>query len=146
MRPLILKVVLIISSLYFLFSVSGSVVSLPDRVSLIHNSLGLIQKYPILGVGLGNFIPASGLYQPVHNIYLLLASELGLPAAIFIGVYLLKFLKSLLNIKHWTLNIAIASVLAIGMVDHYWLTLHQNILLLVILMAYAHLHRWGSQR
>ena len=134
---------LLASSIYYLVSISGSVASLPDRLSLIHNSYLLIHKSPIVGVGLGAFIPAAATYQPVHNIYLLLASELGIPAFLVIG-YLA--LENYLKIKSWKLKIAILVLATTGLVDHYWLTLHQNTLLLVILIAYAYSHRWGSQR
>lgn len=146
-RCLKLKIIsllmLLISSIYFLVFVTGSIESLPDRISLIHNSLILIQKYPILGVGLGNFIPASGFYQPVHNIYLLLASELGLPAFVVICYFMFR---NYLGFRNSKLGIAVAVIAITGAADHYWLTLHQNILLLVILIAYAYSHRRWSQR
>ena len=146
---------LLFSSIYFLVSITGSIESLPGRFSLIHNSLVLVQKYPILGVGLGNFIPATMnhelitnnyLYQPVHNIYLLIASELGLPATAVIGYWLLVHSKKWLRTMNYELITAAAVIAITGAADHYWLTLHQNILLLVILMAYAYSYRWGSQR
>ena len=143
LRPVILKFVLLVSSIYYLVSITGPAVSLPDRLSLILNSFLLILKSPILGVGLGNFLPATGLYQPVHNIYLLLTSELGIPVVLLIGYWIIK---NSLKIENWKLKIAILVVLATGLIDHYWLTLHQNTLLLVILIAYAYSYRWGSQR
>ena len=155
LRPLLLKVFLLISSIYFLISTSGSVASIPDRLDLIRKSLFLIQKSPILGVGLGSFIPATMnyelitnnyLYQPVHNIYLLLASELGLPAAMVIGYWLLVHGKKMLRTMNYELITAVAVIVITGAADHYWLTLHQNILLLIILIAYAYSYRWGSQR
>ncbi len=150
LRPLILKIFLLISSLYYLVSITGSAVSIPDRLSLIQNSLLIIQKSPILGVGLGTFIPStinyelitnSYIYQPVHNIYLLLASELGLPAVLIIGYFVIKNLFQISSRSANSPNsvfkfqIALAVVLATGALDHYWLTLHQNTLLLVVLLA-----------
>ncbi|KKU29107.1 MAG: hypothetical protein UX92_C0014G0021 [Candidatus Amesbacteria bacterium GW2011_GWA1_47_20] len=143
LRPAILKVALLVSSIYYLVSVSGSVASLPDRLSLIHNSLFIIQKSPLLGVGLGNFLPTTGLYQPVHNLYFLLASELGLPA--FLAICYFVF-RNCLGFRNSKLVIPVLVILITGLADHYWLTLHQNTLLLVILIAYAYSHRWGSQR
>ncbi len=135
LRPLIFKIILLVSGLYFLISITGSSVSLPDRISLNHLAILTIKQFPLLGVGLGNFIPASGLYQPVHNIYLLLASELGLPALVVISYWLMVHGKKLLKTMNHEL-ITTAAVIAItGAADHYWLTLHQNILLLVVLLA-----------
>ncbi len=161
LRPKILKLVLLVSSIYYLVSIVGSSVSVPDRLSLIHNSLFLIPKHPVLGVGLGSFIPATMnyelltinyLYQPVHNIYLLLASELGIPAVVTIGYWLLVRGKQLLRTMNYELITAVAVIAITGAADHYWLTLHQNTLLLVLLLSllYAkptqHLLRRGSQR
>ena len=148
LRPLILKIFLLISGVYYLISITGSAVSIPDRLDLIYNSLSLIQKSPLLGVGLGNFIPATGLYQPVHNTYLLLASELGIPAFLFIGYLVIKNLFQISKIVRTAskFQIAVAVIAITGAADHYWLTLHQNTLLLVILIAYAYSYRWGSQR
>ena len=38
LRPLFLKAALLVSSIYYLVSIAGSAVSIPDRISLIHNS------------------------------------------------------------------------------------------------------------
>lgn len=124
-RSKMLKLLILIFSLISLISVSGSMTSISDRLVLVQKSLIIISKAPLLGVGLGNFIPATMVYQPVHNIYLLTASELGLPAAIIIFYWLIK------RFGHPALFV----VLIIGLIDHYWFTLHQNVLLLVILMA-----------
>lgn len=68
------------------------------RLYLIKESLTMISSYPFLGVGLFNFVPvmvkmtsvpANEIYiSSVHNIYFLIASEVGLPALI---VFLLLF-------------------------------------------------------
>ena len=136
-------IILLASSLYYLASVISSPSSLPDRVVLNQKALLTIQQSPVFGVGLGNFIPSSSsiqlstssfllLTQPVHNIYLLLASELGIPATLTI-LYLI--LRNLFKIKNLKLKIPLLVVLASGAADHYWLTLHQNQLLLTILLA-----------
>lgn len=143
-RPLVLKVVLLISSFYFLISMSGSVASIPDRLDLINKSYILILKSPLVGVGLGSFIPATMnyelrtnnyLYQPVHNVYLLLISELGLPASMVIGYWLMVYSKKLLRTMNYELITAAAVIAITGAADHYWLTLHQPALLLVVLLA-----------
>ena len=136
-KPLIFKILLLFFSFYFLVSITGSAVSIPNRISLNHLAISTIKKSPLFGVGLGSFIPASFNYarQPVHNIYLLLASELGLPSLVFLSLIVIKSLRRILSIKRWALSIAILVVATTGLADHYWLTLHQNILLLVVLLA-----------
>lgn len=69
------------------------------REQLMQASIDMIQHAPLIGVGLGNFIPALPLYsdiplrantlQPVHNIYLLIASETGvIGLVVFVGIIL----------------------------------------------------------
>jgi len=129
---------------FVLFAKLGNPASFSERAVLNQKAIQTIKRFPIFGVGLGNFIyHVPVIRQPVHNIYLLAASELGLPALFVIGYFVIK---NLFQISNFKFQIALAVVLATGAVDHYWLTLHQNSLLLVILLAYAYSHRWGSQR
>jgi len=117
--------------------------SIMERVFLIQNALQLIKAHPSFGVGLGNFIPAQlelsfprGQYnflQPVHNIYLLVASETGL---VGLGI----FLYSLFYLFKKSHPISIISyplfiILFLGLFDHYWLTLQQNMLLLALVVG-----------
>ncbi|TSC85243.1 MAG: O-Antigen polymerase family [Microgenomates group bacterium Gr01-1014_16] len=143
---IIFFVLCIIPSSLLMIQFSGSPDSLPLRLALNQKALQAIKQNPLLGLGLGNFIPATSSYQlqttnyqlitqPVHNIYLLAASELGLPATVIIIYLIIKKIKNSLNIEYWILNIAALVVLTTGLADHYWLTLHQNILLLVILIS-----------
>ncbi len=111
----------------------GNPASLPERQLLNYQALQVIKQAPLFGVGLGNFVyfvPA--VRQPVHNIYLLLAAELGLPAAILIVVPLLRYV---LKVRNFKLQMAYIGVLVTGLFDHYWLTLPQNLLLLTLLFA-----------
>ncbi len=112
-----------------------------------------ISTSPVWGVGAGNFIPVAAPFirQPVHNIYLLLAAEVGIPLTLMIILGLLKKIVQLIKVANYLLATALLSVAAIGMVDHYWVTLQQNILLVVVLLATVTIvsdvknsHRWGS--
>lgn len=144
-----IPVLLLVSLAYYLVSSRfGDPNSAAERLALIHKSLIIIRESPVFGVGLGNSILAASnhfltsnyrLYtQPVHNIYLLLTSEVGLPAALFFFYFIFKNTKTLLVIGEWKLIIPVAAFLATGLVDHYWLTLHQNQLLLILLLALLH--------
>lgn len=117
--------------------------SLTDRLWLIQKSIVAIQKSPLSGLGLGTFpifqpsltAPSFSLqFQPVHNIFLLLISELGLPFVIYLFI---KIAKSIIHNSEFKIPVLI--ILATGLVDHYWLTLHQNLLLLVVLAANLHI-------
>ena len=72
------------------------------------------------------YIPSTTRFlQPVHNIYLLLLSEAGV-IGLFMFLWILWRAK-----KHWVILI----VFFLGLVDHYFLTLQQGQLLLVILLS-----------
>ena len=108
-------------------------IGLSKRMGLNWAAIKMIMKNPLLGVGLGNFLvnlpefqKNAGYYwlQPVHNILLLLITEIG-----FLGTYFfyrwikkIEWRKKLSGEEKWIWLV----ILATGMVDHYWLTLPQN--------------------
>lgn len=114
--------------------------TIQKRIELITNSLTIISQHPIFGVGLGNYLITQQLFsshflyffnQPVHNIFLLLIAELGIPITITILIIVIKLLKNVpLNSYPPAGGLILASVLLTGFFDHYWLTLQQNMLLL----------------
>ncbi len=107
---------------------------------------------PFLGLGIGNFVwhlfnnyqlKEFWLYQPVHNLYLLIAVETGiiglLAFLIFIGKILIKQIKNLfikkLNMIALCLNAILFSFLCLGLIDHYFWTIQQSSLLLWLGLA-----------
>lgn len=110
-----------------------------ERVKLAEVSIHIFKSKPFLGVGLNNFILALSTtkvdsrvlwkLQPVHNIFLLVLSELGI-----IGVAIFSFIifKTFKNKKF---TIILVAILTTGMFDHYWLTLQQNQLLLGLVLG-----------
>lgn len=110
----------------------GSPESFAGRLILIKNSVFVILKHPLLGIGLGTYPFLSNLnFQPVHNIFLLLVSELGILFFIFILCLLIKFLKSDVTSRYIPI---LLPVIITGSLDHYWITSHQNFILLIILL------------
>ena len=131
----------------------------------------MIKEKPVSGIGIGTFaeysreFPAyiraankiynSGnltgkqipewLYQPVHNIYLLIASEIGiLGALVFIVFVLMKFLKSIKPIKPKELFNLIGPMpflfvgfLIIGLSDHFSWTLQSGGIIFWLAIALA---------
>jgi hypothetical protein len=71
-------------------------------------------------------------YQPVHNIYLLATSELGI-----IGIALILFMLfyTTVSTKDKYIKYAIIAVCIIGLFDHYPYTLYQGQLLTIILLS-----------
>lgn len=123
------------------------------REQLNSSAVALWQHSPLFGIGLGNFLvnlpsvlPSRTIYflQPVHNIYLLILSELGIVGLLsFFWCMLIIFRvefriqnseskpKNLYSMNH----ILLTMLLLLGLVDHYLLTLQQGQLLFTILLA-----------
>ena len=105
----------------------------------------MIKSQPLFGVGLNNFIVRLPDFwsrpdfvfwlQPVHNISLLVAAEIGLVGLIFFLSFLFLTYRRLLSQKNTTLLAALSVILFTGLFDHYWLTLQQNQLLFTFLLG-----------
>lgn len=82
------------------------------RIKLIKESLNLISQYPLFGVGLNRFSEfagesnITGLYNVfdkanVHNVFLRIASEMGIPALVFfLGFIIITYYSYLKNRKN----------------------------------------------
>lgn len=110
---------------------------------------------PTFGVGLGNFLvrlpetlPTRAIYflQPVHNIYLLLLSEVGVVGIGLIVIAAWKLVGAELGIMNYELwkkrinakpiiHYSLFIILLLGLVDHYPLTLQQGQLLMTLFFA-----------
>lgn len=119
------------------FQTKGDAYSIQKRLLLIQQTLVLFQKYPLLGVGFGNHLyfqaqfptPYAAFFlQPVHNIFLLVLVQGGLVVTAFLGW--ISFQK--INKKTF---LAAVVVITTGLLDHYWLTLIQNMLLLGVVFG-----------
>jgi O-antigen ligase len=134
---------------YFFSQTTIDSTSFSIRQELAEFALSEIRKNPIVGLGAGQFIISLSqnrpvwqwLYwlQPVHNIFLLVASETGLLGLImFLILIFLAIRRSLLAANYWLLT-ALLAILLTGLFDHYWLTLIQNQLFLAIVLGLG----WG---
>lgn len=114
------------------------------RIQLNVSGLKMIKESSLFGAGLGNFLVRlpefqknNGIFwlQPVHNILILLWSEIGI-----LGLFLVfwffgeNFSRRKIN---WIFKVIFGVVVVSGMVDHYWLTLPQNVWLLVLVLGIA---------
>lgn len=146
LRGVVLLTLLVTIGLFFSFAknLSGQEF-LVQRFSLAQIALKMIEANPFVGVGLNNFIPQLPNYwqqygmtywlQPVHNIYLLVAVEAGLVGWLIFLWFLILTFKKLLVANRWSLITALSVILALGLFDHYWLTLQQTQLLLVVVFG-----------
>jgi O-antigen ligase len=153
---LIIAFIMILYSVFMIQSISpirSADESVVVRQQLNNAAITVWKQSPIVGVGLGNFLvklpdalPSRQIYflQPVHNIYLLLLSETGVVGVgilLLFVVYLLNHEYGILNhgknIKKYsfTIQYSLFSILLLGLVDHYPLTLQQGQLLLTLLFS-----------
>lgn len=124
--------------------VQGLGESYSKRAELAIASGKMFSEKPFLGVGLNNFTialpqkgPGQPLYwwlQPVHNIFLLSLSEGGLLGfLILILLFYLAVKKA--SARRQYLVAALLFIFMTGFFDHYWLSLHQNQLLLAVVLG-----------
>ena len=97
------------------------------RINLAKTAITMIKDNTVFGVGLKNFLVKSGSLQPVHNIFLLAGSELGI-----LGVWgIWEILRRLKRANGWIWAVVVIT----GMVDHYWVTLAQNMWLVTLVLS-----------
>jgi O-antigen ligase len=119
--------------------------SLRDRINLAKSSFQVIKNNLIMGTGLGNFTSAmkdipttvSGvlLIQPVHNVLLLMISEMGiLGTLIYLSIWVKLIIKNIgkMNIFKWLIVIVL---LVMGSFDHYLFSLPQGLCIGGLLMC-----------
>lgn len=108
--------------------------SVSERVGGWHEAAAVWRTHPLRGVGLGNYTNSvqqslpnqpPWTYQPVHNVGLLLLSELGLVGLFLVFMVWGRPLWQARQHWWWVLPIAI-----IGLFDHYFLTVYAGWLLL----------------
>ncbi len=127
----------------FLPAIPSAVQFISDRLFLLLPAKNIIYGSSLLGVGLGNFIPALVSYipgsflipeklQPVHNLLLLLISEIG-----FVGLTLLLIIikTNIKRVNKQRFLVILAIVLITGIFDHYWWTLPQNKIIFLLATA-----------
>lgn len=120
--------------------------SYKERLNMGNVAGRIFAENPIVGKGLNTYIQTSTKYselnegawllQPVHNIFLLALTNGGLLLLVVIFYFFSKFLfnKRKRNYKVWIL-LAYAFLITTGLFDHYWLTSHQNIMLVSMMLG-----------
>lgn len=122
-----------------------SVSSFTRRWQLAQIAWSMWRASPWLGWGWGNFIPnlpafwqgseMVRFFQPAHNLFLLVFAEGGLMTGLFLFASLFIFCRRLILLgERWRWEIFIL-IFTFGFFDHFWFTLHQGQLLLVLLLA-----------
>ena len=142
---------LTIVTLSFLFSIislpvinEGKYKTVSERITLANVAGKTFSENIITGVGMNGYIVQLSqtnistnirwLLQPVHNIYLLMLSEMGL--LLFIAVVFASYRVLTMTIETRSLLIfPYLFILITGTLDHYWLTIQQNQLIATIVIA-----------
>lgn len=118
--------------------------SLSQRLLLAEAAGKLFSKMPWVGYGANNFIVAlasqnetasfSWILQPVHNIALLLLVEMGMVLFVIIVLFAARMLNWMAGNFPAGVPTLIFILITAGL-DHYWITLQQNLLLLGVLFG-----------
>jgi len=133
-------------SVLFFWLVPSYSNSILQRRELLKAAFEMILQNPLFGVGLNNFVVAAKdylpkiadpyIFQPVHNVYLLVFSELGIIGfVVIITLVYFTFLQSLKS--HPLIIVAVLQLAFLGFFDHYLFTLQQAQLLFVVFVALA---------
>lgn len=127
--------------------------SVIPRQDLVEISLSAIQQYPLFGLGLNNFYYYEGTIQteftsvylqPVHNIFLLIASQVGI-----VGLSLFLYFLLVVTQSAWKRArhekkifsytevplVLIGSLIFVGMFDHFFITVQQGELILTLVLG-----------
>ena len=127
------------------------------RAELINISMSLFKKHPYFGAGLKNFFYYQPLYQktitptlfqPVHNIFILVLVETGVVGFIIFCTFLIHTFRVLLRkikkvrdreVKDFykATMVIFVSMIIVGMFDHFFLTLQQGQLVLALILGFA---------
>lgn len=127
--------------------------SLTERVDYLQNTRGILQKKFVLGVGPGNYGLAvhkyinaketSWYYQPVHNVFLLVATEIGIFGFIFflwllLSVIIFNIKKMLEQSEDFFPLLNIILIISLGVLmffDHWLWSLHFGVMLLWFILG-----------
>jgi len=139
-------IILFTTPLMSRFVIRSNDESVVVREQLTNASLAMIKTHPLVGVGLNNFLVALPKYlpmqtvfsiQPVHNIFLLVLSQIGaIGFAFFVSLLFFAIRHALQVFKtRPEVVVSLIAILLLGMVDHYFLTLQQGQLLFAFVLG-----------
>jgi len=117
-----------------------------ERVASYREAIGMIKKYPITGVGLGNYTLAlsrqipnqeSFYYQPTHNVFLLIWAEVGIFGLLFfIGLMIYLFARCFTARNNMVAASLIVLIILMS-IDHWLFSLHFGILFFWLILGMA---------
>ena len=128
--------------IFFAFNISGDINSINKRSDFFEKSLSIIAQKPFTGTGVDSYLIAQHNYpqkfstffeQPVHTIFLLIVAQMGIPFSVLLFISMYRYIEKYLKKAYFFLPLI--CILLTGSVDHYWITLQQNMLVLSVLFG-----------
>ena len=114
-----------------------------ERLAGYSEAWQIIKKNPLTGVGLENYtialqknIPGqpAWFYQPVHNVFVLALSELGVPVFLFvIALLLYYFITHRHKFLFFTFHFSFFVIIILALFDHFFWTLPSGMLLIFVI-------------
>ena len=138
----IAKIIIALFLITFAFSITGDSNSFQKRNDFAQKSLSIIATKPFSGTGIGSYLIAQHQYpqkfstffeQPVHNVFLLIIAQLGIPLSILLFFSMYRYIER--HLKKIYFLLPFITVLITGSVDHYWITLQQNLLVSAVIFG-----------
>lgn len=119
------------------------------RLNYGHSAVTLLNNHLLFGIGLNNYLIGLSRYlsvtqisyttlQPIHSLPILFLTETGLLGLLLLLALIPKLKLTLRKLSKSKLSLLKKMVLIValtGSVDHYWWTLPQNKLILVLILA-----------
>lgn len=121
--------------------------SVTDRYFFNRLGLDLMKRFPVLGLGVGNYVEGlrdlndleAWQYQPAHNIFIFIGAELGIAGLGLFIMILFEVFSRLKNVPRETLTFTFALLgsifLLMGQFDHYFVTIQQGRLMFFIALG-----------
>ncbi len=131
------------NELYLRLNINFNEQAINQRILYSNIALKIIKDNPFLGVGLGNYINylkdhfkglESWQYEPVHNIFLLITSEVGIVGILVLGLFFLLKLRKEIFLNPVSLSF-IFIILFFGILDHFFWTLQPGELMFWMLLG-----------
>ncbi len=137
----------------FAFSIRGDTNSFQKRNDFAQKSFAIIAQKPFTGTGIGSYLIAQHQYpqkfstffeQPVHNIFLLIIAQIGVPLSLLLFALIIRIIRAHLRTIAFSLPLFV--ILLTGSVDHYWITLQQNLLVSAVIFGILFSYEETSSR
>ncbi len=148
-----IAVAVLFVAVYWPYVVNRTVISTNDeaiQLRILYNHESLAGGQSTFGLGMGNFVPwlmtqnlhlNREVYQPVHNIYLLIYAEVGIAGIALFILFLAFLLYDFYNrlgfkkLYHFSFGLIIISVLVFGLFDHYLWTIQSGRLIFWLVLG-----------